>query len=65
MKNEDNIFAICVATYKRPELLKDCLSNIQLLNIPKYNNAVVLVVDNDANQTARTVVDTVTNNLWM
>ena len=33
-----------------------------MLNLPKYNKAVVLVVDNDVNETARTIVDTVTNN---
>jgi len=51
------IIAICVATYKRPLLLKNCLSAIQLLNMPDSYKTILIIVDNDIYETARCIVD--------
>ncbi len=41
------IVAICVATYKRPELLSNCLNAISQISIPENYTAIIIVVDND------------------
>ena len=48
----NNIIAICVATYKRPELLVNCLISIGQIDIPKNYTPVVIVVDNDSEKSA-------------
>ncbi len=58
----NNIIAICVATYKRPSLLKNCLSAIQLLNLPDNYKIIIIVVDNDINETARCIVEDTSKN---
>ena len=50
---------ICVATYKRPELLAALLESIQEMEIPEGFEISVIVIDNDRNRTAETVVDSV------
>ena len=62
MQNINNNIAICVATFKRPELLKYCLSKIKLLELPQKNKIALIVVDNDINQTAKLIVDSFSNN---
>ncbi|SVD05179.1 uncharacterized protein METZ01_LOCUS358033, partial [marine metagenome] len=57
MEQTNNHIAICVATYKRPGLLKECLSKIDLLELPKKNKIFLIVVDNDVNETAKSTVD--------
>jgi succinoglycan biosynthesis protein ExoM len=42
-----NIIAICVATYKRPELLSNCLNSIGQITMPENYTAIIIVVDND------------------
>ena len=44
MQKINNNIAICVATYKRPELLKYCLSKIQLLELPKKNKTILILL---------------------
>ena len=56
MQKINNNIAICVATYKRPELLKYCLSKIQLLELPKKNKTILIIVDNDINKSAKPIV---------
>ncbi len=51
------IVAICVATYKRPELLINCLNAIMQLDRSDKHETIVIVVDNDKNGTARRVVE--------
>jgi succinoglycan biosynthesis protein ExoM len=56
MRQINNHIAICVATYKRPDLLKECLTKINLLELPKKNKIFLIVVDNDVNETAKPIV---------
>lgn len=65
MATADNIIAICVATYKRPFLLKNCLSAIQLLNLPDNYKTILIIVDNDINETGRCIVEDVCKNFSM
>jgi GT2 family glycosyltransferase len=51
-----------VATYKRPDLLKECLTKIYLLELPKKNKIFLIVVDNDVNETAKPTVDLFNKN---
>ena len=57
MRKINNNIAICVATFKRPELLKYCLSKIKLLELPKKNKITLIVVDNDINKSAKHIVE--------
>ena len=57
MQNINNSIAICVATYRRLELLKYCLSKIKLLELPKKNKINLIIVDNDLNKSAKPIVD--------
>jgi GT2 family glycosyltransferase len=45
---DKNIVAICVATYKRPELLRNCLVSIGQISVPKDYIPIIIVVDNDS-----------------
>ena len=56
MRQINNRITICVATYKRPDLLKECLTKIDLLELPKQNKIFLIVVDNDVNETAKSTV---------
>jgi len=55
MQKINNNIAICVATFKRQELLKYCLSKIKLLEIPQKNSITLIIVDNDINESAKVV----------
>jgi len=48
--------AICVATYKRPTMLKNCLSAIAALECPDKYEFITVVVDNDINQSGKPIV---------
>lgn len=48
MEETKQIIAICVATFKRPELLHNCLISISQISIPEYYTPIVIVVDNDS-----------------
>ncbi len=48
--------AICVATYKRPLLLKNCLQKINELELPAKHNIKIIIVDNDVQESARGTV---------
>ena len=62
MRQINNRITICVATYKRPDLLKECLTKINLLELPKKNKIFLIVVDNDVNETAKPTVDLFNKN---
>jgi succinoglycan biosynthesis protein ExoM len=47
MTSEKIIIAICVATYRRPELLSNCLISIGQISIPDDYMPIIIVVDND------------------
>ncbi len=57
MQKINNDIAICIATFKRPELLKYCLSKIKSLEIPQKNRVALIIVDNDINESAKVVFD--------
>ncbi len=50
------IIALCIATYKRPALLLNCLNAVATLEIPEKHRLFVLVADNDHEATARETV---------
>ena len=59
IKPEIKSIAISCNTFLRPEILEKTLESIAQLNIPDGIKIEVLVVDNDANASARTVIDKV------
>ena len=61
MANVEKTIVICVATYNRSELLKNCLSKINALNVPANYKSIVIVVDNDVNESAKAICDTIKN----
>ena len=48
MTIDKKIVAICVATFKRPELLRNCLVSIGQITIPEGYTPIIIVVDNDS-----------------
>ena len=57
IKPEIKSIAISCNTFLRPKILEKTLESIAQLNIPAGIKITVLVVDNDANASARTVID--------
>lgn len=53
----DPIVAICVATYKRPVLLSNCIRAIMQLEMPDKYQVIVIVADNDKEETGRDIVE--------
>ena len=51
------IIGVCVATYKRPELLTECLYAINSLILPEGYSTILIIVDNDKHGSARHVVE--------
>ena len=52
MSQSKKVVAICVATYKRPELLVNCIESIRQIEIPETIIPIIIVVDNDKDRTA-------------
>lgn len=50
--------AICVATYKRPAMLLNCIKAITKIEAPKEYKIIIVIVDNDENESARHVFET-------
>ena len=50
------IVAICVATWQRPGLLAQCLAAIDRLALPEDYAFILIVADNDSDQSARAIV---------
>ena len=48
--------AICVATYRRPEGLSRLLKGLAVLTLPKGVSCIVVVVDNDPDESAKSIV---------
>lgn len=49
--------AVCVASYKRPALLAQCLKAIAKLELPEKTTLIVLVVDNDEEESGRSTIE--------
>lgn len=49
---------ISICTYQRPRMLKRCLSSIALINIPDNTEVFTAVIDNDPQQKAETITQT-------
>lgn len=49
--------AICIPTFRRNPLLRDCLASLDKISIPANADAYVIVVDNDAHGGARAVLE--------
>ena len=60
---KSSTLAICVPTFKRPVLLKQCLLAIVQLNLPENLNILVIVVDNDREQGGKEVCDNISSSL--
>lgn len=56
MERESIDISICACTYKRPDGLRKLLISLLALNVPAGVRAEVLIVDNDANASAREIV---------
>jgi glycosyltransferase involved in cell wall biosynthesis len=54
------LIAICIPTFMRPLMLSNCLQKIADLNIPDGFRTEILVIDNDANGTAKSIAETQT-----
>lgn len=52
---------ICIPTLKRPQLLAACLDSLRFIKLPPNAQVSVVLVDNDAEQSAKTVVETLTD----
>jgi len=48
-------YSICIATYKRPELLRKLLESLFTQNVPGEVFVEIIVVDNDAKETAKNI----------
>ena len=48
--------AICVATWRRPGLLTQCLAAINRLSLPENYTFILIVADNDSGESARGIV---------
>ena len=46
---------ICIPTFKRPGLLRNCLISISNLHIPKTYQVKIIIVDNDENESAKVI----------
>ena len=56
------LLSICIATFKRPGLLKILLESLKNQILDKEISLEILIVDNDKNETARKVVEEFKNN---
>lgn len=54
--NDQPTITVCIATYKRPALLLECLNAVVSLLVPEQHQLFVIVVDNDHEQTAKNIV---------
>jgi succinoglycan biosynthesis protein ExoM len=54
---------LSICTCQRPNMLRDCLLSANLLKVPDSIKVEILVIDNDENQTAKNVVETVKNDV--
>ena len=51
----DRLIAVCVPTFKRPELLRACLLAIADLQPPEKHSLIIIVADNDEDKSAQSV----------
>jgi len=54
-------YSICIATYKRSELLKKLLESLLIQKEIELNQVEIIIVDNDSAQSAKPVVETYVN----
>jgi len=50
-------YSICIATYKRPELLEILLQSLSKQKLPESVEIEVIIVDNDKSESAKEAVD--------
>lgn len=63
MEASKNLIAICIATYKRPELLVNCLNSVGQIDIPQTYKPIIIVVDNDEQKSAQTYFNETIRNI--
>ena len=49
------ICSVCIATYKRPQLLRNLLDSLYAQNLPANVNLQLIVVDNDKDKSAQEI----------
>ncbi len=63
MSNNKKIITICIATYKRPGLLNNCLISIGQLSIPGGYTPIIIVVDNDSERSGESSFNEAIKNI--
>ena len=58
MINKPTLISVCIASYKREALLKKLLDSLLLQQLPEFVSLEIIVVDNDAEGSAKKVFDT-------
>ncbi len=48
MSENSTLIALCIPTFRRPVLLKQCLLACSQLNLPDASDVIIIVVDNDS-----------------
>ena len=56
---EPSTLAICIPTFKRPVLLKQCLLAIGQLDLTENLNILIIIIDNDSELEGKEVCDNV------
>jgi glycosyltransferase involved in cell wall biosynthesis len=55
------ICSVCIATYKRPQLLRNLLDSLFIQNLPANVDLQLIVVDNDKNKSAENILKEYSN----
>jgi succinoglycan biosynthesis protein ExoM len=58
----DKLIAVCVPSFKRPELLRTCLLAIDQLQPPEQYSLNIVIADNDQEQSAQSVYEELASN---
>ena len=62
MVTHKKIITICIATYMRPELLKNCLFSLTKIKVPDSYLPIIIVVDNDKLGSGKIAFDNIKND---
>jgi glycosyltransferase involved in cell wall biosynthesis len=63
MSDNQTLVAFCIPTFKRPVILKQCLLAIGQLNLPANLSTIIIVVDNDSDQTSEEICNDISPSL--
>ncbi len=60
--NQQPTVNICILTYRRPELLEQCLQSLMSMNIPSGIHLITTVIENDQEQQSRALVESLASH---